>query len=83
MVVGRFATDPLGQMSIPLLVTNSQGPLNMGPNPSYGAQRFGEQTSVVLEPSDNLTMWAAGEWVKRQDEWAVQVVQILPPALPS
>ncbi len=79
-VSGRFASDPLGQMSDPVLVTNSQGPLNMGPNPSYGYQRFGEQTSVVLEPCDTKTMWASAEWVRRQDEWAVQVVQLLPPA---
>ncbi len=83
MVVGRFASDPLGQMSNPLLVTNSQGPLNAGPNPSYGGQRFGESTGVVVDPCDNQTIWASAEWVKRQDEWAVQVVQLLPPSLPK
>ncbi len=80
MVAGRFACDPLGQMCNPLLVTNAQGPLNQGPNPAFGSQRFGEQTSVVLDPCDNLTMWAGAEWVRRQDEWAVQFVQLLPPS---
>ena len=80
MVAGRKATDAPGVMSDPVFVTNSQAPLNMGPNPvfSFGQQRFGEQTSVVLDPTDNLTMWAAAEWVAEQDNWASRIVEILP-----
>lgn len=80
IVAGRKATDPAGQMSEPVFVTNSQAPLNMGPNLvfPFGYQRFGEQTTVVLDPTDNLTMWAAAEWVAEQDNWASRIVQILP-----
>lgn len=80
MIAARKATDPAGQMSAPVFVTDSQAPLNMGPNPdfSFGQQRFGEQTCVVLDPTDNLTIWAAAEWVAEQDNWASRIVQILP-----
>ncbi len=79
MIAGRKAADPAGQMSAPLLVTNSPAPINQGPSTvNLGVMRFGEQTTVVLDPSDELTMWASAEWVRAQDEWASRVVQILP-----
>lgn len=80
MVAGRSAADTLGSISDPVFVTNSPAPLNMGPNLifQFGQQRFGEQTAIYVDPTDDLTMWAAAEWVKAQDNWATQIVKLLP-----
>lgn len=80
MVAGRKASDALGSISDPTFVTNSQAPLNMGPNLvfQFGQQRFGEQTAIAVDPTDDLTMWAAAEWVAAQDNWATQIVKLLP-----
>lgn len=81
MIAGRRASDPLGAMSVPQIITDSQSPLNMGPgtNPTIpGVQRYGEQTAIAVDPTDDLTMWVACEWVKAQDNWASEIIKLLP-----
>jgi hypothetical protein len=48
----RFGTDPAGQMGAPVLLRSSTG--------TYGAGRWGDFFSCVVDPTDELTFWGFG-----------------------
>jgi hypothetical protein len=40
-------------------------------------QRWGDQSAVVVDPSDNTTFWLNQPFAALQNAWGVQVTQIL------
>jgi hypothetical protein len=77
-VAGRYSCDPLGTLQPSVLATNSatvyaaQG----------GTQRWGDYSQVVVDPNDNMTMWAFAEYCDAANDWAVRVVKLNAPAPP-
>lgn len=73
---GRKATDPLGSLRDPVLVTNNtSNPYNYGPlNP----QRWGDYTNLAPDPSNDLIIWSTGEWAAIENGWGIQATQLLP-----
>src|SRR5207248_386002 len=55
---GRLASDPLGQM------TQGEGSI-VAPNGSQngGLSRWGDYTSLSVDPSDDCTFWYTGEYL--------------------
>jgi hypothetical protein len=54
---GRKATDALNQLTIP------EGIIQTGTNAMTGASRWGDYTTMSIDPSDNQTFWTAQEYV--------------------
>ena len=79
---GRKATDPQNTLRSPVLVTNSMFSYNFGPfvDPTNGniGQRWGDLSSVSLDPKNDLTMWSTQEFAAVQNGWGIQVTQLLP-----
>jgi hypothetical protein len=48
-----------------------------------GANRFGDYSATVVDPEDPRVFWTFQEWVPSEDEWAVQVTQLLVVPEPS
>ena len=75
---GRKAADPLGTLRDPVLVTNNtNNPYNYGPATEIG-QRWGNNSSLAPDPSNDLIIWSTGEWAAIENGWGIQATQLLP-----
>lgn len=54
---GRKAADPLGTMTV------AEGIIQTGTNYIDGAIRWGDYSSMSIDPSDNLTFWTTNEYI--------------------
>lgn len=54
---GRKAADPLGTMTV------AEGTIQNGINYIDGATRWGDYSSMSIDPSDNLTFWTTNEYL--------------------
>lgn len=93
-ITGRLATDtvntpPLNSpLTMPLSTTPGVGAYNLESNPPAGFQRWGDYSTVVVDPVDNMTMWAFQEYSSSSSSpgsWGVQVTKINapPPVTPT
>jgi len=77
----RASTDPKNTTRAPVQITNTQFPCNYTYNlselPGPVVQRWGDQSAVVVDPSDNTTFWLNQPFAALQNAWGVQVTQIL------
>ena len=82
---GRLSTDPLGALSSPVVLATGNGAYNVQTSSASGIQRWGDYTNVVVDASDNMTMWAFQQYTNATNSWGVRVSQIKapPPATPS
>lgn len=63
---GRFANDPLGQMTIAEeVIIDGEG--------SRSINRFGDYAQLTIDPTDDKTFWYTGEYVKSNGEWSTRV----------
>ncbi len=62
MVASRKSTDPAGTMGIPLLLESSAGN-------NYTQNRWGDYSSVSVDPSDNLSFWIGHMNVRADNFW--------------
>jgi hypothetical protein len=78
---GRLASDPLGTVQAPTLAVVSSSNYNVQGGSS---QRWGDYAAVMVDPTDDQTMWAFGEYCDGNNSWGVRVIQLLapPPAAP-
>ena len=75
---GRKASDPLGTLRDPVLVTNNTNPYNVGPLSSGFGQAWGDISSLAPDPSNDLAIWSTGEWAAIENGWGIQATQLLP-----
>ncbi len=80
---GRKASDPLGTLRDPVLITNNtSNPYNVGPLNAYLnaniGQRWGDLSSLAPDPSNDLIIWSTGEWAAVVNGWGIQATQLLP-----
>ena len=52
---------------------------------NMGRQRWGDYSQVVVDPTDDMTMWTFQEYCNATDSWGVRVIQLKapPPATPN
>ena len=72
---GRKASDPLGFLRDPALITNTTNPYNYGP---YYDQSWGDYSALAPDPSNDLIIWSTGEWAAVNNGWGFQATQLLP-----
>ena len=58
-IVGRLATDPLGEMTTPEVHLADGGAVNG----SSGGQRWGDYSALRVDPADGCTFWYTTEYV--------------------
>lgn len=76
---GRYRTDAVATFKAPVDYTNATSAYNAGAN------RWGDYTQTVVDPSDNMTMWTFNEYAPATSAWGVRAAQFLapPPATPA
>lgn len=78
---GRKASDPLGTLREPILITNNPGnPYNVSLLVPQTGQRWGDLSSLAPDPSNDLDIWSTGEWAGLVNGWAIQATQLIPAA---
>lgn len=73
-VAGRYRTDATYTLNAPTDFTNTGSAYN----PS--ANRWGDYTQTVVDPSDNMTMWTFSEYAPTTNAWGVRAGQFKAPA---
>jgi len=78
-VAGRYRTNAPGVFNAPVDITNTTSTYNVSAN------RWGDFTQTVVDPSDDMTMWTFTEYVPANDAWGVRAAQLKapPPATPA
>lgn len=81
-ISGRTNCDPLGATQTFNLATAATAAYTSFDDSPF---RWGDYSQVVVDPTDNMTMWAFQEYTTTNGNWAVQAVQLLapPPATPQ
>ncbi len=80
---GRYGTDPKNQLRDVTVVTSGQFPYNFGPLAQLSegillGQRWGDQSSISPDPSNDLDIWLTGEFANVQNGWGIQSTQLIP-----
>jgi hypothetical protein len=78
----RVSNDPLGQMSNGFQIS---GVAAYNVQTSMPTQRWGDYSQVVVDPTDDMTMWTFQEYADAVNSWGVRVVKLQapPPATPA
>ncbi|MCC6773527.1 MAG: hypothetical protein IT360_20255, partial [Gemmatimonadaceae bacterium] len=77
---GRFRTDTLGTLQAPDVLRATTSNYNVQ---TSGTQRWGDYSQTVVDPADDMTIWAFQEYCNSNNSWAVRVVQLLAPPPPT
>jgi hypothetical protein len=82
---GRLAGDALGTLNPTINLNPGGGAYNVERSSKRGSQRWGDYSNVVVDPTDNMTMWSFQEMADTTNSWGVLVTQLQapPPATPS
>ena len=64
---GRFANDPLGEMTI------AEEIIIDGTGSRSGINRFGDYAQLTIDPTDNKTFWYTGEYVRSGGNWSTRI----------
>ncbi len=73
-VAGRYRTDAVATFNTPVDFTTTQSPYNPAAN------RWGDYTQTVVDPSDDMTMWTFSEYAPATNAWGVRAGQFKAPA---
>ena len=80
VIAGHLATDSAGLVESPIAYTNSSSAYNLNWDLSiYGSHRWGDYSTISIDPSDNMTMWSIQEYCNAPNSWGLQVAKILAP----
>jgi len=80
---GRLRTDAAGSIQAATLAVVSSTAYNLSESPD--PHRWGDFSQVVVDPTDDMTMWTFQEYCNANNSWGVQAVQLRapPPATPT
>jgi PKD repeat protein len=81
-VSGRLRTDPPGSTQQPTFAVVSANAYNISETNTF--HRWGDFSQVVIDPTDDMTMWTFQEYCNADDSWGVRAIQLKapPPATP-
>jgi hypothetical protein len=82
VVAGRFSSDALNTIQAPTTAQTSTTAYTVVAN---GRNRWGDYSSTVVDPADDMTIWSVQEYCNATNSWAVRVLQLRAPlpATPS
>jgi Secretion system C-terminal sorting domain len=81
-IAGRYRTTPSGDLEDSLYATatgSDYSPLNGG----NFVDRWGDYSQVVVDPLDNMTMWAFHQYTNTTNSYGVRAIQLKAPRPPS
>ena len=67
---GRLQGDPLGQMTI------EEHEFGAGQSINFNS-RWGDYSSMTVDPSDEVTFWFTGEYMKEDNIWGTKIMRTL------
>jgi uncharacterized repeat protein (TIGR01451 family) len=73
----RMAGDAAGTMRSPVVL--QPGAATYDKTGGSGANRWGDFSSTVVDPANDLDMWTLQEYVAAQDEWGTWWGHVVPP----
>ena len=74
---GRLASDPIGNMGVPVKLGVSLGS-------GYSGRRWGDYFGTDIDPVDGVTFWSVAETVGADNDWDTHIVSFgLSPAVAS
>ena len=79
-VTGRYANDPLGQMTI------QEETVYQSPAAQTSVNRWGDYTNMTVDPTDGTTFWYVNEYSNGSWDWSTRVahfvfeIDTVPPA---
>jgi hypothetical protein len=76
VVAGRFSSDALNSIQAP---TTAQTSTTSYTVLGGGRNRWGDYSSTVVDPSDDMTFWSFQEYCNTTNSWAVRVLQLRAP----
>jgi hypothetical protein len=76
IVAGRLPADPAGQMPSMINPFTSSAELTGNFDPNFGVQRWGDTSSVSLDPSSFITFWTWNESVPSSSLWGTRAQKI-------
>lgn len=81
---GRLSTDAAGTLQSATIFPASSA-YNIQTDTLDGYQRWGDYSTTMVDPSDNMTIWTVQEYTNVTDSWGVRVTQLKAPvpATPS
>jgi hypothetical protein len=71
---GRTASDPLGQLSDPVLLKAGNAPYNTVD--SSGVNRWGDYSLTSIDPDDDTTLWTIQEHTRSEDVWGTRIAKL-------
>lgn len=79
-VTSHLATDAAGTLGQPVNYTSSSTAYNLSWDlPIYGFHRWGDYSTITLDPSDGMTFWSIQEYCNAANSWGLQVAKIMAP----
>jgi len=76
IIAGRLAGDPAGQLPSMINTFTSGAELTGNFDPNFGTQRWGDTSSVSLDPSSFITFWTWNESVASSSLWGTRAQKI-------
>jgi len=76
IIAGRLAADPAGQMPSMINPFTSGAELTGNFDGNFGTQRWGDTSSVSLDPSSFITFWTWNESVASSSLWGTRAQKI-------
>ncbi len=76
----RKATDPAGEVSTPINLTNTPFSYNFAPNSNIGVgpmERWGDYSFVALD-LDEKSFWLTGEYAAVPNGWGIRTAKLVP-----
>jgi hypothetical protein len=70
---GRKASDPAGEMGIPVIYKAGEGPYN---NLAGGTNRWGDYSVTSLDPADETTLWTIQEYARAGNKWDTHIAEL-------
>jgi hypothetical protein len=80
---GRLRTDSAGSIQGATLAVVSSTAYNLSETPN--PHRWGDFSQVVVDPTDDMTLWTFQEYCNAANSWGVRAIQLRapPPATPA
>lgn len=74
----RKKSDPLDTLRNPVLVTNNTSlPFNFGPLSAVDGQRWGDYSSIFVDPCNDANFWISGMYAGVQNGWSIQATELI------
>jgi hypothetical protein len=75
----RKKKDPKNTLRDLVYVTNNNSnAYNFGPFNAQFGQRWGDYTTIFVDPCNELNFWLTGEYAGLPNAWSVQVIELIP-----